>query len=129
MKTKEAPCTSYVSEGNTCLMGHVAHHYGNCQHCNKYQARKGFRIFKKDKKRKNCLLGVSYDVKTNKYKSQLNHNGKKISLGYFNNKIEAFYAYKNAKENYIKQVADEYKDKIPKKLYNAMYKWEIGVND
>jgi hypothetical protein len=70
-----------------------------------------------------------YDVKTNKYKSPLNHNGKKISLGYFNNKIEAFYAYKNAKENYIKQVADEYKDKIPKKLYNAMYKWEIGVND
>jgi len=86
-------------------------------------------FLKKDKKRKNCLLGVSYDVKTNKYKSQLNHNGKKISLGYFNNKIEAFYAYKNAKENYIKQVADEYKDKIPKKLYNAMYKWEIGVND
>ena len=49
MKTKEAPCTSYVSEGNTCLMGHVAHHYGNCQHCKHYQARKGFRIFKKDR--------------------------------------------------------------------------------
>lgn len=43
--------------------------------------------------------------------------------------MEAFYAYKNAKENYIKQVADEYKDKIPKKLYNTMYKWEIEVND
>lgn len=50
MKTKEAPCTSYVSEGNTCLMGYVAHHYGNCQHCKHYQARKGFRIFKKDNK-------------------------------------------------------------------------------
>lgn len=52
-------------------------------------------------------------------------------LGYFslNRPFQAFTVYKNFKENYIKQVADEYKDFIPKKLYDAMYKWEVEIND
>ena len=43
--------------------------------------------------------------------------------------FQAFTIYKNFKENYIKQVADEYKDLIPKELYDAMYKWEVEIND
>jgi hypothetical protein len=42
---------------------------------------------------------------------------------------EAFHAYKTAKEAYIKQVADEYKDKIPKKLYDALYAYTIEITD
>ena len=41
---------------------------------------------------------------------------------------KAFIALKNAKENYIKQVADEYKEKysnFPEELYEAMYKWTV----
>ena len=55
----------------------------------------------------------------------------KKHLGDFplNRPFQAFYAYKTFKENYIKQVADEYKDLIPKKLYDAMYKYEIEIND
>ena len=58
-------------------------------------------------------------------------NGRPKSLGYFSldNQIEAFNCYKQFKENYIKQVADEYKNLIPKKLYDAMYKYEIEIND
>ena len=37
--------------------------------------------------------------------------------------------YKQFKENYIKQVADEYKDLIPEKLYNAMYEYEVEIED
>ncbi len=51
------------------------------------------------------------------------------NLGYFNTPEEAFYAYKKFKENYIKQVADEYKDKIPQKLYDAMYRYEVEITD
>lgn len=51
------------------------------------------------------------------------------NLGYFNTPEEAFYAYKEFKEEYIKQVADEYKDKIPKKLYDAMYRYKVDIND
>ena len=50
-------------------------------------------------------------------------------MGSFDSEEEAFYAYKEFKEQYIKQVADEYKDKIPKKLYDAMYKYEVEITD
>ena len=43
--------------------------------------------------------------------------------------FHAFYTYKIFKENYIKQVADEYKDLIPQRLYEAMYKYEVEIND
>ena len=52
-------------------------------------------------------------------------------LGSFpiNKPFQAFTCYKNFKENYIKQVADEYKDIIPQRLYDAMYKYEVEIND
>ena len=52
-------------------------------------------------------------------------------IGMFKKKvwIKAFSCYKIFKENYIKQVADEYKDLIPIKLYEAMYRWEVEIND
>ena len=42
---------------------------------------------------------------------------------------EAFLTYKKFKENYIKEVADEYKDLIPIELYNAMYNYKVDIND
>ena len=52
-------------------------------------------------------------------------------LGYFplSEPFHAFYVYKQFKENYIKQIADEYKDLIPTKLYEAMYRYEVEIND
>lgn len=56
---------------------------------------------------------------------------KREHLGYFplNRPFQAFYTYKQFKENYIKKVADEYKELIPKKLYEALYKYEVEIND
>lgn len=48
------------------------------------------------------------------------------SLGYYNTFQEAFETYKEYKEQHIKQVADEYRDLIPKKLYDAMYRFEVN---
>ena len=50
-------------------------------------------------------------------------------LGRFDNEIDAFTCYKNYKEKVIKQVADEYKELIPKELYEALYKYEVEIND
>ena len=47
----------------------------------------------------------------------------------YNTKEEAFYVYKQYKENIIKQVADEYRPYIPRELYEAMYRWEVDIND
>ena len=65
----------------------------------------------------------------NKYSSYAFINKKSTYLGCFNTPEDAFYAYKKAKEDYIKQVADQYKDKIPHKLYDAMYRYEVEITD
>ena len=43
--------------------------------------------------------------------------------------FQAFTCYKQFKENYIKQIADEYKDLIPQKLYKALYEYKVEIND
>ena len=59
------------------------------------------------------------------------YNGKsmKKSLGLYNTIEDAFNAYKQFKEANIKQIADEYKDKIPDKLYKAMYDYKVEITD
>ena len=47
----------------------------------------------------------------------------------FKTEIEAFLEYKKCREKYIKKIADEYKDKIPQKLYDALYNWKIEEDD
>lgn len=42
---------------------------------------------------------------------------------------EAFQVYKVAKETYIKEVADEWKDKINPKVYQAMYNYQVEITD
>lgn len=88
-----------------------------------------------DKIRGKYPIGVYYCKRSDKLKVQCNvfENGKtkKIYLGHFllNKPFQAFYTYKAFKENYIKQVADEYKELIPNKLYEALYKYEVEIND
>ena len=42
---------------------------------------------------------------------------------------EAFESYKNFKEKYIKEVAKQYKEKIPFSLYEALINYKIEIND
>lgn len=86
-----------------------------------------------DKVRGEYPIGVCLDKERNLFISFCNilENNKKKNkyLGRYNNELDAFLAYKQFKEKYIKEVADEYKDLIPIKLYNAMYEWKIEIND
>ena len=50
-------------------------------------------------------------------------------LGLFNTELEAFYAYKQAKETYIKEVANKWKDQIDPRVYNALMKYEVEITD
>ena len=88
-------------------------------------------FIKSDKLRGDLPIGLTYHKRDNKIDVYCNTNRNQEFLGRFNiNEIEeAFNAYKQFKENYIKQVAEEYKDKIPKKLYEAMYKYEVEITD
>ena len=80
--------------------------------------------------RGNLPIGVCYDKKKNKYKAQCSDTKRRsIHVGYFDTIEEAFQSYKKFKEKIIKEVADEYKDVIPLKLYNALYEYKVEIND
>lgn len=55
------------------------------------------------------------------------YQGNKI--GKYNTLDEAYNAYSIVKENNIKKLADEYKDIIPKKLYDALYTYKVDINN
>lgn len=85
---------------------------------------------KRDVDRGEYPIGVSYDNRVDKFKSSCNNANKEhIVLDYYNNPIDAFNEYKRFKELTIKKVADLYKNLIPKNLYNALYKYEVEIND
>lgn len=79
-------------------------------------------------KRGGLPLGVTMCSKTGKYTSSLYINGRKIKK-HFWNVIDAFKWYKQQKEQYIKQVANNYKDKIPQTLYETMVCYSVEYHD
>lgn len=75
-------------------------------------------------------IGVSYHDASNKFIVQChNSGGKRFYLGSFNDEIKAFNAYKTTKENVIKEIADKYKNQIPKELYEALYLYQVEITD
>ena len=90
-------------------------------------------FIKSDAKRGSYPVGVSYHKRAKKYQARCNINGKKISLEYYNTIEEAFNAYKQAKEQEIKRVADDCVSKgyITKdsRLYNAMINYQVEIDD
>ena len=78
-------------------------------------------------------IGVSYNKASKKYQALCSINGKRKGLGYFITPEEAFNAYKTAKENEIKRIANDcaLKGYITKdgRLYNAMMGYQIKIDD
>ena len=90
-------------------------------------------FIKKDTNRGEYPIGVSYRKQAKKYQAQCNINGKLISLGLYNTPEEAFNAYKMAKENEIKRIANECVSKgyitQESRLYNAMINYQVKIDD
>lgn len=85
---------------------------------------------KSDKVRGKYPIGVYYRKDIDRYIAQCNdESGRQRNLGSFKNPTDAFYAYKEFKEKYIKQVADKYKGEITDDVYNAMYNWTVEIDD
>lgn len=74
-------------------------------------------------------IGVYYDRQKKRYIANMTYNGKSIKVARCITPIEAFYEYKFYKEYYIKEIAEEYKERIPDRLYKAMLKWEVEITD
>ena len=88
---------------------------------------------KRDNDRGSYPVGVTYHKGAKKYRANCSINGKQIMLGYYNTIEEAFNAYKIAKEQEIKRVAEECVSKgyitQESRLYNAMISYQIEIDD
>lgn len=74
-------------------------------------------------------IGVHIHKKTGHFEARCSTLEGRVYLGVYNTTKEAYYVYKHFKEKYIKEIADRYKDKIPIKLYEAMYRYEVDITD
>ncbi len=84
---------------------------------------------KSDNKRGDYPIGVTYNKPSKIYETYCGTNGKRKYLGCYDTPEQAFQVYKQYKEDYIKKVAEEYKNKIPMKLYNALTTYEVEIDD
>ena len=80
---------------------------------------------KRDKSRGEYPIGVSFHKSRGMLTATLNNK----YLGYFNTAEQAFQVYKTAKEAYIKEVANKWKDKIDSKVYEALMNYEVHIDD
>lgn len=70
-------------------------------------------------------IGVSYVQSKGKYVAY----AIKRTVGAFNTPEEAFYAYKEAKEARIREVADKWRDQLDPRVYEAMYNYKVEITD
>ena len=76
------------------------------------------------------LIGVSWNKKANAFVARVSKNkGKSEHLGYFNTEIEAFDAYKVAKEAFVKEQAEKYKSQIDIRAYEALMNYTVEITD
>lgn len=87
-------------------------------------------IVKNDSVRGNYPIGISLHKATKKYQAKCKNSfGKDIYIGIFGTLEEAFVEYKKYKESIIKEVANNYIDRIPEQLYNALMKYKVEIDD
>ena len=87
-------------------------------------------LTKREALRGEHLIGVSWCKKANACKASVNKNkGKQEHLGYFKTEIEAFNAYKEAKESFVKEQADKWKSQLDPRACNALTNYEVNIDD
>lgn len=129
----------YEAEGErTCLDKDILHKGNKIyspENCVFVPERINTLFVKSDKKRGEYPIGAYYNKEHKKFRAQCSiydfkeNKKKQIYLGYYDTPEKAFEVYKKYKENHIREVADYYKGKVPNKLYDAMYKYEVNIDD
>lgn len=87
-------------------------------------------LFVNGKKNRGDLpLGVYFDTSKGKYRAVMSYMGERKKIGTFDDVNSAFVRYKEYKEDFIKKIAEQYKDIIPYKIYDSMMNWIIEITD
>ena len=76
------------------------------------------------------LIGVSWHKTRKAFVAKVNKSkGKREYLGGFNTEIEAFNAYKQVKEAFIKEQANKWKSQIDIRAYEALINYTVDIDD
>ena len=76
------------------------------------------------------LIGVCWNKREKAFVAQVNKNkGKQKHLGLFKTETEAFNAYKQAKESFVKEQANVWKSQIDDRAYEALMKYQVEIDD
>ena len=76
------------------------------------------------------LIGVSWHKTRKAFVAKVNKSkGKREYLGSFNTEIEAFNAYKQVKEAFIKEQANKWKSQIDIRAYEALINYTVDIDD
>lgn len=86
-------------------------------------------LFRHSKKNKGLPIGVHYIEAMKKYKASCSFGDGRFLTQLCDNPYDAFDCYKIFKEKRIKEVAEEFKGRIPKKLYEAMITYKVEITD
>ena len=86
-------------------------------------------LTKCDNSRGEFPIGVCFHKRDGKFVAKLAINGKRKHLGLFSTPIEAFQAYKLAKEDQIKVVAEKWQHMLDNRVFQALMAYEVNIND
>ena len=76
------------------------------------------------------LIGVCWSNTNKAFVAKVSKNkGNPEHLGYFKTEIEAFKAYKQAKESFIKEQAEKWKSQIDPRAYEALMNYTVEITD
>ena len=76
------------------------------------------------------LIGVCWCNTKKAFVAQVSKSkGKREHLGFFKTELEAFNAYKVAKEAFVKEQAGKFKSQIDPRAYNALMNYEVNIDD
>lgn len=84
-------------------------------------------FIKRDSKRGILPIGVRKNG--NGFQARLNINGNVKHIGTYSTQEQAFLVYKKEKESYIKNLADEIKNNITPKVYDALINYIVEITD
>ena len=85
---------------------------------------------KREASRGEYLIGVSWYKRDMAFISRVCKNkGKSEYLGSFKTELEAFNAYKEAKETFVKEQAEKWKGKIDERAYEALINYTVEITD
>ena len=87
-------------------------------------------LVKRESSRGKYLIGVSWNNTNKAFVATVRKNkGKREYLGSFNIEIEAFNAYKKAKEAFVKEQAEKWESQIDERAYKALMNYEVNIDD